>query len=149
MTCRTRTSLVFLLFLIFMLDARLGLPQPASPMLVTTDWLAAHLGDASLVVLDIGGDSRSYYAGHIPGAEFLALRQIANLNPGGWLELPPVANLRTALEQAGVGNHSRIVLYGDYDGLFAARAYFTLDYLGLGNQTAILDRADASKFPAV
>lgn len=108
-------------------------------MLVTTDWFTAHLKDANLVILDIGNDRRAYYAGHIPGARFLSLREIANTNPGGWLELPPVANLKASLKQAGIGDHSRIILYCDYKGMFAARAYFTIDDLGLGNRAAPLD----------
>jgi thiosulfate/3-mercaptopyruvate sulfurtransferase len=38
-----------------------------------------------------------------------------------------------------VDNKSRVVLYGDVSGLFAARAYFALDYLGHGNRAALLD----------
>jgi len=39
----------------------------------------------------------------------------------------------------GVVDSSRVVIYGDMLGLFAARVYFALDYLGHGNQTALLD----------
>jgi thiosulfate/3-mercaptopyruvate sulfurtransferase len=38
-----------------------------------------------------------------------------------------------------VGEQSRIVLIDDAGGVLAARAYFTLDYLGHGNQAALLD----------
>jgi thiosulfate/3-mercaptopyruvate sulfurtransferase len=38
-----------------------------------------------------------------------------------------------------VGDEARIVLYGDNSGLSAARAYFTLDYLGHGERAALLD----------
>jgi thiosulfate/3-mercaptopyruvate sulfurtransferase len=54
-------------------------------------------------------------------------------------ELPPAADLVRAFESAGVRNDRRMVLYGDLDGLAAARAFFTLDYLGLGDSTALLD----------
>ena len=39
----------------------------------------------------------------------------------------------------GIGDKSRVVIYGDMSGLFAARAYFALDYLGHGNRAALLD----------
>lgn len=130
---------VFLLLLSSVLTSRIAFSQPSAQMLVTTDWLAAHLKDKNIVVLDIGKDRRAFYAGHIPSAEFLDLSKIADTNARGWLDLPSVSRLKTVLEQAGVGDRSRIILYGDNKGLFAARAYFTLDYLGLGNRTSILD----------
>jgi thiosulfate/3-mercaptopyruvate sulfurtransferase len=139
MTRKNRIALVCALLFFCVLSVRFACSQQASQMLVTTDWLAAHMKDANLVILYIGNDRRAYYARHIPNAQFVALRDIARMNPGGWLELPPVNSLKTVLEQAGVGDHSRIVLYGDSKGMFAARAYFTLDFLGLGRRTALLD----------
>jgi len=130
---------MFAMLLSSILFGRFAVSQQSPQLLVSTDWLAAHGKDANLVVLCIGNDRRAYNAGHILGAQFVPLRDIARPNPGGWLELPPVSDLKTVLEQAGVGDRSRIVLYGDSKGLFAARAYFTLDYLGLGTRTALLD----------
>lgn len=46
-------------------------------MVVTTAWLAAHANDPGLSVLHVGADRKSYEAGHIPGAQFVALREIA------------------------------------------------------------------------
>ena len=54
-------------------------------------------------------------------------------------ELPPVADLQALFESLGVGDDSRVVLYGDGGGVLAARAYFTLDYLGHGDRTSLLD----------
>jgi thiosulfate/3-mercaptopyruvate sulfurtransferase len=54
-------------------------------------------------------------------------------------ELPPVADLKKVLEAAGVSDDSRVILYGDASVLPATRAYFTLDYLGHGDQAALLD----------
>jgi thiosulfate/3-mercaptopyruvate sulfurtransferase len=42
-------------------------------------------------------------------------------------------------EKLGVGDDSKLVLYGEGGGLLAARLYFTLDYLGHGAHTALLD----------
>jgi thiosulfate/3-mercaptopyruvate sulfurtransferase len=108
-------------------------------MLVQTSWLAAHLADKNLVILHVGTDRNSYDAAHIPGARFLALSEIAVSRNGIPNELPAVNDLKTTFERLGVGDHSRVVLYGDMLGLFAARAYFTLDYLGHGSSTALLD----------
>src|SRR5213594_1038842 len=62
------------------------------PMLVTVDWLADHLNDASLVLLQIG-DKKDYDKGHIPGAQFLEYESISTPHNHGvtlMLELPPV-----------------------------------------------------------
>lgn len=135
----SRIAIVIFLLIVFAACGRLALSQPSPQMLVTTDWLAVHINDANLVILDITNDPGAYSAGHIPGARILALRDIAVPTPGGWLALPAVADLKAKFEQSGVDDRSRIVLYGDNKGLFAARAYFTLDYLGLGNRAALLD----------
>ena len=39
----------------------------------------------------------------------------------------------------GLRNDAKIILYGERSGLLAARAYFTLDYLGLADRAALLD----------
>ena len=41
----------------------------AKEVLVTTDWLAEHLGDAGLVVAEVDENPDIYDEGHIPGAE--------------------------------------------------------------------------------
>jgi len=62
------------------------------PMLVTVDWLADHLKDPSLVLLQIG-DKKDYDKGHVPGAQFLEYESISTPHNHGvtlMLELPPV-----------------------------------------------------------
>jgi thiosulfate/3-mercaptopyruvate sulfurtransferase len=84
-------------------------------------------------VLHVGRDRASYDQGHVPGARFLALSSIVTESGGNANELPAVAALEEAFEAVGVSDASRVVLYGDLDGLAAARAFFTLDYLGKQN----------------
>ncbi len=131
----------FALSLIFILGAASSAPgsQLPSNMLVQTDWLAAHLSDKNLVILHVGADRAAYDAQHIPGARFLALSDIAITRNGVPNELPAVSDLKATFERLGICDQSRVVLYGDKVGLFAARAYFTLDYLGHGTSTALLD----------
>jgi len=139
MTHKKWIALAFVFMLSLMLPIGFAHAQQASSMLVTTDWLATHGKDANLVVLYIGNDPRAYHAGHIPGARLIALGNLVQRNPGGWFDLPSANALKTMLEQAGVWNRSHVVLYDSNKGLLAARAYFTLDYLGLGARTSILD----------
>lgn len=108
-------------------------------MLVTTEWLAGHLNDANLVIVQVGQNRNGYDAGHIPGAHFVALPDLVMTRDGISNELRPVAELQAAFEAAGVSNGSRVILYAEGTVLPATRAYFTLDYLGLGDQTALLD----------
>jgi len=115
--------------------------QPAlrSEMLVSTSWLQQHLSDTDLVVLYIGRDRSRFDAGHIPGSVFVRLDDLVEQRKNSLNDLPPISDLQALFESVGVGDNSRIVLTGDGQGLLAARAYFTLDYLGHGNQAALLD----------
>ncbi len=109
-------------------------------LLVSTDWLARHLNDDLLVLLQVG-DKDEYLAGHIPGGQFITLADISTPRGSGLaLELPPVAQLQAVFEKLGVTDKSRIVVYFGKDWVSpTARVFFTLDYLGLGERTSILD----------
>ena len=52
-------------------------------------------------------------------------------------EMQPINDMVRALREAGVSSDSRVVLYGA--GHVPARVYMTLDYLGLGDRTSVLD----------
>jgi thiosulfate/3-mercaptopyruvate sulfurtransferase len=108
-------------------------------MLVSTDWLAKHSTDAKVVVLHVGPNRAVYDAGHIPGARFVSLHELAITRDGIPNELPAVDDLKKILEAAGVSDDSRVILYSDVSVLPATRAYFTLDYLGHGDHAALLD----------
>jgi len=117
----------------------LAAPAPRPNLLVSTDWLSQHLKDPNLAILEISRDRKAYDAGHIPGSRFVALGDITATRDGVLNELPPVADLKALFEKAGVSNDTRVILVADVSPLFATRAYFTLDYLGHGDQTALLD----------
>ena len=108
-------------------------------MLVSTTWLEQHLNDRNLIVLYIGRDRAQFDSGHIPGSRFVRLDELVEQHRDSLNELPPVADLVATFESLGVGQRSRVVLSDDAGGVLAARAYFTLDYLGHGDQVALLD----------
>src|SRR5690349_18085683 len=117
--------------LLFALIAVLpGLAQTPSSMVVTTHWLAARLGRPDIVIVHVARDRQGYDAGHIPGARLLLLNDIAPRRDGIANELAPVDQLKHAFEAVGVGDGVRVVLYGEEGNVFAARAWWTLDYLG-------------------
>jgi len=108
-------------------------------MVVSTEWLAGHLHDRDLIIVCVTATPEFYSKGHIPGARNIALSDIAVTVNGVPNELPALDQLRRVFEAAGITNQSRVVLYSERYGLLAARAYFTLDYLGLANRAALLD----------
>lgn len=109
-------------------------------MIVSTEWLAKHLNDADLVLLQVG-DKKEYDAAHIKGAQYIQNSDISTPRGSGLiLELPPVDQLEATFEKLGVTDKSRIVVYFSKDWVTpTSRVYFTLDYLGLGDRTSILD----------
>src|SRR2546422_6497381 len=115
-------------------------PRLRQSMVVSTEWLAQHLKDDSLVLLQVG-EQDEFAAGHIPGAQFITLVDISTPRGEGLaLELPAVAQLKATFEKLGVTDKSRIVVYFSKDWVTpTARVFFTLDYLGLGDHTSILD----------
>lgn len=113
--------------------------QTPSSMVVTAQWLAARLGQPDITIVHVGLDRAQYDAGHIPGARFLPLSQIVTNRGQVANELPPVEQLRRALESVGIGDNTRVVAYSDNANLFAARLWWTLDYLGAASQAALLD----------
>jgi thiosulfate/3-mercaptopyruvate sulfurtransferase len=114
-------------------------PKLRPEMLVTTGWLAENLSEPDLIVLCINTTPEFYSKGHIPGARQVKLEDIAVTRDGIPNELPPTETLKHIFEVAGVSNSSRVVLYGERFNLLAARAYFTLDYLGVAARVALLD----------
>ena len=119
-----------------------GHGTPAT-MLVSTQWLADHLKDPNLVVIGIG-QKAEFDAGHIPGSHYLdntsfVLRPAPPDRPNSF-ELPPVADLAKTFGDLGVSSNSRVVIYTTKDFLsLATRVYMTLDALGLGAQSSLLD----------
>lgn len=114
-------------------------PKIRTEMLATTDWLSKHITDKNVFVLHVARDRKTFEAGHIPGARFVSLTDLLATREGITNELPPVQQLQKLFENTGIGDQGKIVIYGENNGLAAARAFFTLDYLGHGNRAALLD----------
>jgi thiosulfate/3-mercaptopyruvate sulfurtransferase len=109
-------------------------------MIVSTDWLAKHLNDDSLVLLQVG-EKKEYDEAHIPGAQFIQMQDISTPRGQGLtLELPAVEQLKATFERFGVTDKSRVIVYFGKDWVTpTARVFMTLDYLGLGDRSSILD----------
>lgn len=109
-------------------------------MIVSTEWLSKHIEDSELVLLQVG-DKKEYDEAHIPKAQFIQLQDISTPRGQGLiLELPSVDQLKATFEKLGVTDKSRIIVYFGKDWVTpTARVFLTLDYLGLGDRTSILD----------
>jgi thiosulfate/3-mercaptopyruvate sulfurtransferase len=128
-------------------SAPLYAASPRDAVLTPVTWLASHLKDADLVILQVG-DAATYTKEHVPGAQAAALTDFAapmdhsaNAPPSQlMLELPSDDALRTTLERFGISNRSRIVIV-ESDNWFspATRIYLTLVHAGLGARTTLLD----------
>ena len=110
-------------------------------LLVTPQWLAQHQHDRNLAILQIGPAS-GFKAGHIAGSQFISLRDLSTPFQQGTLnlEMPPEATLVSVLEKRGISDGSRIVVVFDSGWVSpSTRVVFTLGYVGLGQNTVLLD----------
>ena len=114
--------------------------------LVSTKWLAAHLSDPDLRVIDaswylpdMNRDPRSEYEeNHIPGARFFDIDDICDKSSDLPHMAPPVEKFISRMRAMGVGDGHQIVVY-DGTGLFsAARVWWLFKLMGQ-NDVAVLD----------
>ncbi len=120
--------------------------------LVTTGWLQDELGADDLVVLDctvflqMGDDGyvsesglANFEAGHVPGARFADLNEaLVDTTTKLRYAVPTPEYFGAAMEQLGVRDGSRVVLYDDNNSMWAARVWFMLRWIGFDN-AALLD----------
>ncbi|MGV8988201.1 MAG: 3-mercaptopyruvate sulfurtransferase [Cypionkella sp.] len=115
-------------------------------VLVSTDWLAAHLKDPDLRVLDAswflpgsGRDAKAeYMAAHIPGARFFDIDEITDHRSTLPHMAPPPEKFISRLRAMGVGDGHQVVVY-DSTGLFSApRVWWTFRLMGK-TDVAVLD----------
>lgn len=114
--------------------------------LVSTDWLAQHIKDPDLRILDasiylpgVDRDGRAEYdAGHIPGARFFDIDDISDARSDLPHMVPPIEKFMSRMRAMGVGDGHQIVVY-DGSGLFSAARVWWLFRLMGQNNIAVLD----------
>ena len=102
---------------------------PNDSMVVSTAWLAAHLTDPKVVLIEVTMDAKPSADGHIPGARQVPYQEFTTKRDGLSTEIPSVDSLKDKLEKLGVADDSRVVVYAMHAPL-ATRLLMTLDYLG-------------------
>lgn len=114
--------------------------------LVSTEWLAAHLQDPDLRILDAswfmpddGRDARKGYdAAHIPGARFFDIDEISDTRSPLPHMAPPVEKFISRMRAMGVGDGHQVVVY-DQVGVFSAPRVWWLFRLMGKSDIAVLD----------
>src|SRR3990167_501874 len=97
-------------------------------VLVTTDWVAEHLNDAAVRIVEVDVDTTAYGEGHVP-------------NSVGWAwdtqlcdtvrrDIIPKDAIEKLLGSSGIGNDTTVILYGDNNNWFAAWAFWQLKVYG-------------------
>jgi thiosulfate/3-mercaptopyruvate sulfurtransferase len=96
-------------------------------LLAETDWLAQHLNDPDLRIVDMRSEE-AYRKGHLPGAVHLTWQALKD--PENDVYVIPAEKLATLLGQRGVQNSTTVVGYDDQGGLGPTRLWWVLDYYG-------------------
>lgn len=115
-----------------------------SKWLVTTEWLAEHLQDDKLRIVDIRGKvlpateppphyyshRDDYLTSHIPGAVFVDWTTDI-VEPGSpSYDIANPERYAALMSERGIGDDTLVVAYDDAQGMFAARMWWTLGYYG-------------------
>ena len=96
--------------------------------LVTTQWLADHLGDEGLVVVESDEDVLLYDSGHIPGA--VKVDWHTDLNDPVLRDYVDGARFAEVLGARGIGRDTTVVFYGDKNNWWAAYALWVFTLFG-------------------
>jgi thiosulfate/3-mercaptopyruvate sulfurtransferase len=97
-------------------------------MVVTTGWVAAHLGDPGLVVAESDEDVLLYETGHIPGA--VKLDWHTELNDQVTRDYVDGIGFSRLMSSKGIGRDTTLVLYGDKNNWWAAYALWVCSLFG-------------------
>jgi len=114
--------------------------------LVSTEWLAAHLGDPKVRVVDATyhlptakRDPRAeYVAEHIPGAAFFDVDGISDPTSDLPHMIPKPADFAAAVSALGIANDQHVVCYDSYGLMSAARAWWMFHLYG-HDRVSVLD----------
>lgn len=100
----------------------------ATGVLVTTDWLAEHLTEPGVVVVEVDENPDVYDEGHIPGA--LKLHWRDDLQDNVIRDVVGKEEFERLLGERGISNDTTVVLYGDKNNWFSAYAFWYFKIYG-------------------
>lgn len=97
-------------------------------VLVNTDFVANHLDDPQVRLVEVSVDTEAYDSGHIPSAVGWSWKK--DTQDTLRRDIPDKAAFETLMSQAGISNNTTVVLYGDLDNWFATYAFWLLKIYG-------------------
>ena len=106
------------------MPARVAHPES----IVETDWVAEHLSDDNLALVEVDVDKSAYEQGHIPGA--VGWNWYSQLNDTVRRDILSKEQIQRLLGQSGIAKSTTVVLYGDNNNWFATYAFWQLRMYG-------------------
>ena len=98
--------------------------------LVETDWVAAHAADANVRIVDMR--QSGFGDGHLPGAVYVSPVAIRDAKAPPTF-LPTPAAFETMMAGLGISDATRVIVYDERGGIYAARLWWILNYYGHPN----------------
>ena len=96
--------------------------------LVETEWVAEHLNDANIRIVECDEDVLLYDLGHIPGA--VKIDWVNDLNDPLVRDYLDRAGFERLMAQKGIGNDTTVVFYGDKNNWWATYAFWVFQLFG-------------------
>ena len=106
-----------------------GYSRPES--LVSTEWLANHIDDPDIRILESNEDILLYDTGHIPGAQKLDWHE--DLNDPIQRDYVSQEQFEKLLRSRGIDDNTTVIFYGDKNNWWAAYAYWVFQLFGFTN----------------
>ncbi len=151
--CRATPFLLALIASLVLIPTLSESDEATMDSLVTAEWLADHLDDPNLIILDCSvmiesdddGSFRTvngranFETGHIPTAGFADLKgDLSDSESPIGYAVPAPEQFAAAMGALGVGDNTRVVLYDANGSSWAARVWWMLRWIGFDN-AALLD----------
>src|SRR6266568_8048269 len=96
--------------------------------LVSTDWVAQHLADPKVRVVEVDVDTKSYDEGHVPNA--IAWAWNTQLSDTVRRDILSKAQFEELMASSGISRDTTVVIYGDNNNWFAAWAFWQMKIYG-------------------
>jgi len=95
---------------------------------VSTDWVAAHVDDPKVRLVEVDVDTSAYDKGHIKNAS--GWNWTAQLNDNVRRDIPNQRQFEELCSASGIANDNTVILYGDNHNWFAAFAFWQFKIYG-------------------
>ena len=103
-------------------------PASQQTVLASTDWVAQHLNDSAIRIVEVDVDTKAYSEGHVPNA--LGWAWDTQLCDTLRRDIIPKAKFEKLMGDSGIDNNTPVILYGDNNNWFAAWAFWQLKVYG-------------------